>query len=317
LRNGVAQLAGALAPAELTRRAHALSDVYREGGDSARAIRDGADADAYAVARLPATYAASAAVLTRIAEHAPEFAPRSLLDAGAGPGTASWAAVAAWPGLDSIVMLDRHPHLLALAKRLCGFGPQALRKAELRLSDLANLVPEERYDLVLANYAIAEIPNGQRDSRIEMLWSLCKGVLAIVEPGTPQGFARIRRCRDLLFERGAQPLAPCPGAYACPMTASDWCHFSVRLPRSRAHMRAKNAEVPFEDERFSFIAVARESVAAAMPVARILAEPVMRKPGVALRLCAGGEMSERLVLKRDGSAYKRAAKARWGDAFSL
>ena len=41
------------------------------------------------------------------------------------------------------------------------------------------------------------------------------------------------------------------------MMGDDWCHFSVRLPRSREHMHAKRAKVPFEDERFAYLAVSR------------------------------------------------------------
>ena len=42
------------------------------------------EALAYAVARMPATYAACAAVFARLAEVVPDFRPTSLLDVGAG-----------------------------------------------------------------------------------------------------------------------------------------------------------------------------------------------------------------------------------------
>ena len=50
------------------------------------------DALAYALARMPATYAAVAAGLNALSEIKPDFAPATLLDVGAGPGTATWAA---------------------------------------------------------------------------------------------------------------------------------------------------------------------------------------------------------------------------------
>ncbi|MGL1585795.1 small ribosomal subunit Rsm22 family protein, partial [Vibrio parahaemolyticus] len=48
-------------------------------------MRTSEDALAYALARMPATYAAIAASLNALAEVNPEFAPQSLLDIGAGP----------------------------------------------------------------------------------------------------------------------------------------------------------------------------------------------------------------------------------------
>ncbi|MGI8802059.1 MAG: small ribosomal subunit Rsm22 family protein, partial [Solirubrobacteraceae bacterium] len=50
---------------------------------------------AYAAYRAPATYAAVAAALTQVRLLRPEWRPRTLLDLGAGPGVAAWAALAA------------------------------------------------------------------------------------------------------------------------------------------------------------------------------------------------------------------------------
>ena len=79
-------------------RAATISKTYRGGGNSG-AIRTEADALAYALARMPATYAAVTASLNALAGIAPDFAPTSLLDVGAGPGTASWAAAEAFSTL--------------------------------------------------------------------------------------------------------------------------------------------------------------------------------------------------------------------------
>src|ERR1044072_2515438 len=77
-------------------RAATISNTYRGGGHSG-AVRSEADALAYALARMPATYAAVTASLNALVEITPDFAPTSLLDIRAGPGTAAWAAVEAFP----------------------------------------------------------------------------------------------------------------------------------------------------------------------------------------------------------------------------
>src|SRR5258707_2442825 len=82
-------------------RATLISQTYRDGGGSS-AIRSEADALAYALTRMPATYAAVSASLKALPEIRPDFAPASLLDVGARPGTATLAATAAFPSLTNL-----------------------------------------------------------------------------------------------------------------------------------------------------------------------------------------------------------------------
>ena len=170
------------------------------------------------------------------------------------------------------------------------------------------------FDLILAGYTFAELPAQIRDRVLATLWNACTGILVIVEPGTPAGFATILACRTALIAAGARMVAPCPGAHPCPITAPDWCHFAERLPRSRAHMRAKDASVPFEDEKFSYVAVAREGIEIAPIEARIIAPPQAAKPGTRLRLCTQSGLADRVVLKRDKPAYKAVSRKTWGDS---
>ena len=55
---------------------------------------------------MPATYAAVTASLNALVEIRPDFAPKTLLDVGAGPGTATWAAGEAFPSLQDFTLLD-------------------------------------------------------------------------------------------------------------------------------------------------------------------------------------------------------------------
>jgi ribosomal protein RSM22 (predicted rRNA methylase) len=78
-------------------------------------------------------------------------------------------------------------------------------------------------------------------------------------------------------------------------------------------MRAKQASVPYEDERFSYIAAARESVVLAPPSARILAQPQDGKAGMRFKLCSDGQIAERSVPRRDKATYKAVTRKKWGD----
>src|SRR5260370_10753541 len=85
-------------------RASLISQTYRDGGGSS-AIRSEADALAYALARMPATYAAVSASLDALREIRPDFPPTNLIDVRHAPGTATSAAAAAFPSLTSLVLL--------------------------------------------------------------------------------------------------------------------------------------------------------------------------------------------------------------------
>ncbi|HEY3949742.1 small ribosomal subunit Rsm22 family protein [Phenylobacterium sp.] len=298
----------------LAERAARTSEAYRAGRPSAGVIRDADDALAYALTRAPATYAACARVFAEAAHRAPAFAPKTLLDAGVGTGAASWAAAETWPGLSAATWLDASAPFLDLACSLAAAGPEALRSAEQRRADLTAGGPWPKADVVVASYALAEIPADKQDSIIDELWASTEGLLAIVEPGTPVGYGRILKARDRLIALGATLVAPCPHQAPCPLTAPDWCHFSVRLPRSRDHRLAKGGEVPFEDEKFAYLVAARPGVALEPPRRRILAPPRTGKPGIQLKLCAPhGAVEQRLATKRDKAAFAAVRRLGWGD----
>ena len=300
---------------ELARHTQATSLAYRAGGTSAPVIRDAVSALAYAVARMPATYAACGRVMDELVRVAPGFAPASLLDAGSGPGTASWAAVDAYRSLAQVTWLDANVPLLELASRLAAGGPQALATAKVLRGDLVSKdLP--RADLVVASYALAEVAPPVQADLVRRLWDASAGVLALIEPGTTAGYARLMLARSALIAEGGVLLAPCPHAEACPLAAPDWCHFSVRLPRSRDHRIAKAADAPFEDEKFAYLLVARPHVTAHAAEARILARPRMGKAGIELKLCGTTGLEHRLVGRREKPGFAKVRRLDWGDVYA-
>ncbi len=292
----------------LAQASAALSEAYR-AGETSSAV----SLAAYLTTRVPATFAANLRVLESVAEAWPGLAPQSLLDVGAGPGVASWAALAQWPSLTSATQVEQEPKFLALARALnAGSGLPALANADVVQGQLQQL--DKRVDLVLASYVLAELPLAQMVDAAGRLWAAAGQALVLVEPGTPQGFARLRAIRDHLLKDGAHVVAPCTHAHVCPMVGDDWCHFKVRLARSRAHMHAKGAVVPFEDEAFSYLALARQSVALAG--SRIIAPPAVAKPGITFRLCQAEGLGDHHIARRDKAQYKLAKSKRWGDTWT-
>ncbi len=299
-----------LSRSDAAERSAVISKTYRDGGGSG-AIASEADALAYALARMPATNAAVAASLNALAGIAPDFAPNTLLDVGAGPGTASWAAAEAFSSLTAFTLLDANRALRALALDL-GSGSTRLRGMTYRHGEArAELARAEAADLVVASYMIGEISESERTTLAELLWAKTRDTLLVVEPGTPAGYARILRLRAHLIAAGAHVAAPCPHDGRCPLEPPDWCHFTQRLPRSQAHRQLKSAELAYEDERFSYVALTR--VPAAQHPARVLAQAVVSKVEVTAKLCTPEGLIIAKVPRRAKADYARARRWRWGD----
>jgi ribosomal protein RSM22 (predicted rRNA methylase) len=261
---------------------------------------------------MPATYAAVSASLNAFGEIRPDFAPQNLLDVGAGPGTATWAAASAFPSLQRFALLDANSALRELALGLAHSSTR-LREIDYRHGEArAALANADAADLVIASYVIGEISEAEQRTLAELMWSKTRDTLLVVEPGTPAGYARIIALRAQLIASGAHVAAPCPHDDKCPLQRPDWCHFTQRLPRSQAHRQIKGAELPFEDEKFSYVALSRAPVASRL--ARVLAQPLVSKVEVTAKLCTADGVTTARVPRRAREDYARARRWRWGDA---
>jgi ribosomal protein RSM22 (predicted rRNA methylase) len=260
LRRGVDAALAGIPLGHLAAAAQTLSDRYRrEVRDGVLHLSDDMTARAYLAVRLPATFAAIAATFDAIVEMRPDFAPQSLLDVGAGPGTAMWAAAERWPIADAR-LIERSGAIRTLGESLAAAAPVA--RIVWDDADLARDLPQgAQNDLVVIAYLLNELDQDAADRLIDAAWRRSADTLAVVEPGTPAGWHRILQVRKILLAAGAHLLAPCPHAAACPVEESDWCHFSRTVARSRMHRLAKDAALPWEEEKFIYLVACRRDPA--------------------------------------------------------
>jgi ribosomal protein RSM22 (predicted rRNA methylase) len=177
------------------------------------------------------------------------------------------------------------------------------------LEDLTRIHTLPPHDLVIAAYSLGEIA----EPLAARLWLAARVALVVVEPGTPRGYALILKVRQELLQAGASMVAPCPAATPCPLAAPDWCHFAARVERSSLHRRIKDAELGYEDEKFSYIAVARQPVE--LPASRIIRHPRQRPGLIVLETCAPAGVQLVHVTRRDRETFRAARKAAWGAAW--
>jgi len=230
---------------------------------------------AYAANRLPSTYSAAFRVLSELRDVAPDFSPATILDYGAGPGTATWAAWDVWGGaIKKTVAVEPSEAMMVLGESLTTARQIAAEERQIgfprvqwlhkipgfqahltaNLGQKASKRPRAlgKHDMVIASYVLTELEGPkERLAMVKALWDLTSDVLVLIEPGTPVGSANCREARAKLlgigdssidnYSRGeAHVLLPCTHDGRCPLDGTKhWCHFVQRHERTRAQRQVK------------------------------------------------------------------------------
>lgn len=286
----------------------ALSDAYHRGESSLFPFSRQTQVLAYLLARMPATYAAVCKAMQSLQGSLPDWECKSVLDVGAGPGTASWAAAEIFPHLDKITLLEKSPEMLSMGQKLAAHSEhKALRDGKWLQQDLSAFFSLPTADLVVFSYVFAEIPCLDLAKRFYQQGSC----VLIVEPGTPKGFSNILAARGALLELGAFIAAPCPHPFACP--SASWCHFPARVERTKVHKLLKEGSLGYEDEKYSYLAV---SPLRPRPIlGRVVDKPQKLSGHVKLSLCTNeGKLEQKTISRKQKELYRQARDAEWSSA---
>ncbi|MFC7640983.1 small ribosomal subunit Rsm22 family protein [Streptosporangium lutulentum] len=264
---------------------------------------------AYAATRMPATYAAVTAALTQAAVCVPDFQPASQLDIGGGTGAAIWAATAVWPSLRHVTVVERDLAVIEFGRRLAASAVHpAVRNATWNRSEIRVDLNTSPADLITLSYVLGELPPAVRDPVVGWLASQATTV-AVIEPGTPDGHARVLAARDQLIGLGMRVAAPCPHSASCPLAGE----IGVTSPLVCPAPGFTAAQVGGAGVRGREVLLCHRDVRAAIPPdSRVLRHPRTRKGLVTLTLCADG-VREESVSKRHGDVYRAARNVEWGD----
>ena len=268
---------------------------------------------AYALTRMPAIFQVNRLVLAALEPMQPAIA--SVLDLGCGPGTATIATCEAFEGLRKATLIDRDDGWFDLGRRMVSAVDASVETRFVK-SAIERAGSFEDHDLVIASYALGELPSSDARDVIARAWPAARMGIAIVEPGTPHGFATILAARDELIGAGAAIAAPCTHALGCPMASGDWCHFDTRVERTPRHRRAKSGTLPYEVEKFSYLVATKSPLSSRPTASRVIKHPLKRGGHVVLDLCTSLGRAERIVVsRRDKEAYRDARDAKWGDVW--
>jgi len=292
-------------PIAIRNAAEALSRSYRGQGGIVRAMSP-VERAAYLAVRFPSTFASANVVWNQLAQVLDLSGVETVLDVGAGPGTASLAAADVLPAA-GFLQAERDTGWRVVAERLAD-------AAGIRAAFQTAALPRRftQHDVVVAAYALNELGPNDLTGAASELWSAARKALVVVEPGTPKGFAITESVRAQALSTGGHAAAPCTHNDTCPMTATDWCHQPIRVARSSSHRAAKLGALPFEDEKFSYIILTREPPRRVAP-ARIVRKPIRNAGHVHLDLCTAGALQRVTIARSDKGLYRDARDATWGD----
>ncbi|MCE5293629.1 MAG: small ribosomal subunit Rsm22 family protein [Chlamydiales bacterium] len=281
-----------------------LSRRYRTEQD--KTLQNPQENLAYLACRMPATFAACCEVFKRLQEVAPHFVPTRVLDIGSGPATCMLALLEHYQSPEVFTLVEHDDAFIGYAKK---FMMDNLAKCAWQYS------PPDKgtYDLVTSSYMLSELSAEDQADMVTKMMNVNTSTIMLVDTGTPHGYNTLMKARSMLIENGYTILAPCPHNKPCPLQEPDWCHFSVRLARSRLHRQLKGGELGYEDEKFCYV-IASKNIDRDRDYERILIPPVKRSGHAHLKLCMpDGTVQLTVVSKKMKDRYPQVKKAEWGD----
>ena len=295
---------------ELKELAQKLSSRYmNEKRAGQTLISKEKEALAYSGTRMPATFCAVTVALRNTLNIAENCNIETVLDIGAVTGAGAWA-INEYINPKEITCLEREEAMRTIGQALMKYNSE-MNKVQWISEDITNSQHVKGADLIVASYIINELKQEERKNVIQKLLELQSKIILIIEPGTPEGFKNIKEIQKIALENGAFIIAPCTHQEICKLPENDWCHSTVRVERNKMHKILKSGELPYEDEKFSYIAISKENLGTAE--SRILRHPIIESGKITLKLCTNGNIEEKIITKKEKEKFKQVKKKKCGD----
>ena len=291
---------------DLRDTAKTLSDRYMNAKRNGQSLLNkNLEVLAYSIIRMPATFCAiNKALEETLKRYNPTI--KTVLDIGSGTGAGEWAVLSNID-VEEIVCIEREKEMENMAKKLL----QGHNNIKWRNQDIVQINITDKADLVIASYMINELTEASKEKVINDILQAFKKLVIFIEPGTPEGFNNIRKIQRLALEGNLNIIAPCTSQTECGLPTDDWCHSIVRVERNKIHKFVKDADVPYEDEKFSYIAISKEKIDNSG--ARILRHPNISSGFIKVKLCNNGNIEEKTITKKEKDLFKKIKKLKCGD----
>lgn len=302
--------------ASWVKRAKLLHNRYLLREKEDKYLHDFLDALAYLALRAPSTYTQAFAAFSSLSEVSPAFKPVSILDVGSGSGVSLWAAQRVWPSLTTATAIDQDKNVLSLGREIATKANMSLN-VEWIQQDIRKGVPgNNMYDMVVLANVLNELPVSEAEKVLGSAYNACKGVLIVIEPGTPFGSSIVSSVAQKLGGAG-NILAPyIDNTFVA--NNSYWLHFSQRFTRPeferrvRQHMRDSNLMASdWEDTKFAYVAIGK------IPIMNKAwgrcVGPINKQKGfLEIPILTREALTTIKVMKRNKELYNFAKDLKWG-----
>lgn len=300
-----------------------------------------AQAVAYLYCRMPYTYQTCKRILNEIILRMPNFKPKSVLDFGAGLGSAIWAAHHTYGEIiTKYAAVEPNRDMRRLGK----FLTSTLENDILWVESLTMIpgagIERGKFDIIFLSHVLQEISTAKlRMMIIDTLWNRLSndGVLIIVEPGSPKGFRFITDIRKWVIDKSrddANIVGPCPHHKECPLAekSSTWCHFSqLSYKYNKDTIVKRQSEKQIFNEKFTYLIIKKGKIPSVIykneqqaktPEEKSffwerIVRPVIKKHQHRIvDLCTKrGTFERRIISKSHGGlgGYKSIKRYNWGD----
>ncbi len=276
--------------------------THRYKSKQGKGIQSADEAIAYLAFRSPATSAVQKQIFTECPKGS--FHPESMVDLGAGMGLSQAIAAGLFPSLRTYTGIEENSYMVEMGRKLSD------EIDWIQQSYLAADIPKA--DIILGSYTFSELSKTKLMPALEKAWAATQQCLILIEPGTPEGFKTILKCREYLVQNSGHIYAPCGHNGNCPINPeNDWCHFSKRLERTKLHRDMKEGSLPYEDEKYCYLIATKENWSPTYK--RILKPATTRKGHIKLDLCTPDKVESPTFTKSKKPNFKEIKKLTWGD----
>jgi ribosomal protein RSM22 (predicted rRNA methylase) len=243
-----------------------------------------------------------------------EFQPATILDFGAGCGTATIAASIHFKAPLIATHIEVSDGMRAVARHLVTPLVQTLSIK----TQLAALHPDDAFDLVVAANSLNELSQAERIITVQTLIARCQtgGYIVLLEPGTQQASADLVMLREQLLahkhELQCTITYPCFHEQPCALLAhgNGWCHSEFFLERSTC-LRQMDHALGYNKHTVSFSALIlrkQDPLQTVAPISgrfRVIEEAKKNKVGSSAYLCGASYQGPVTLRKRDRNDENR------------
>jgi len=313
---------------EISKDFRNISDKYIGDKKGQSLLNKSNEAIAYAIARMPATYVATMTAFKQILTknklkenlNLNEF--ETVIDVGAGTGSATLAICEMFTP-KKVICLEKEDVMIELGSKLLSESEnKVVKNVDWKKFDIMDASKinfcQKKADVVVTSYMLNEFGDGDVLKVVDSLWQMTEKLLVIIDPGTPKDYERLIKIKEFLENNGGFIIAPCTTCEKCGLPETDWCNFSCRVERTKLQKDVKLGTVPYEDEKFTYLAVSKIKYDEKNEkIARIIRHPLIKSNMVEVKLCLEGKIYNKIYTKKDKEIYKLVRKAKVGDVINV